>query len=103
MVRVDFLSITWLPPLYPNGAILSYEVSYKLKDTTNNWIVVQQPRVGPDVLTADVQGLAGDRYYLFRVASRTRLGKGDAAVEIVKTTPNRRGYSYHITVAVHLC
>ncbi len=92
VVRVDFVKITWQPPLHPNGAIQRYEVAYKLKGTTDNWVDVIQPRYGPDILYADVHGLAGNRYYLFRVYARTGLGRGTPAEETVITTPNRREF-----------
>ena len=89
-MRLDFVTVKWLPPLHPNGAIERYEVAYKFQGTSDNWKDVIQPRYGPNVLTADVQGLAGNRYYLFRVYARTKKGRGTPAEEIVKTTPNRR-------------
>ncbi|XP_065066493.1 protein sidekick-2-like isoform X2 [Rhopilema esculentum] len=90
VVRTDFVQVTWLPPLRPNGAIVSYEVQHKLKDTTGDYNIVYQPRVGPNILSADVNGLIGNRYYVFRVYAKTRLGRGNPAEEIVFTTPNRQ-------------
>eukprot|EP00794_Sanderia_malayensis_P008937 gene8937-9890_t len=89
VVRVDFVKVTWQPPFHPNGAIQRYEVAYKLKGTSDAWQDVVQPRYGPDVLTADVSGLAGNRHYLFRVYARTSLGRGTPAEETVITTTNR--------------
>ena len=90
MVRTDFVRVTWLPPLRPNGAIVSYEVRHKVQGTSDDFAVVNQPRNGPDIRSADVDGLIGNRYYVFRVYAKTRLGRGVPAEELVFTSPNRR-------------
>lgn len=90
MVRTDYVQVTWQPPLRPNGAIVSYEVQHKVKDTSDDFAVVVQPRAGPQFRSADVTGLIGNRYYVFRIYAKTRLGRGIPAEELVYTSPNRR-------------
>ena len=93
-MRTDFVRVTWKPPLRPNGAIVSYEVQHKVKDSKDDFAVVAQPRSGPDVRSADVSGLIGNRYYIFRVYAKTRLGRGIPAEELVFTSPNRRKWNF---------
>ena len=90
VVRTDFVRVTWEPPLRPNGAIVSYEVQHKVKDTSDDFVVAHQPTRGPEIRSADVNGLIGNRYYVFRIYAKTRLGRGIPAEELVYTSANRR-------------
>ena len=94
VVRTDFVRVTWLPPLRPNGAIVSYEIQHKVKDSTDDFAVVNQPRTGPQIRSADVTGLIGNRYYVFRIYAKTRLGRGIPAEELVYTSADRRKYHF---------
>ena len=95
VVRTDFVRVTWKLPLRPNGAIIGYMVQYKLKDTTDQFYTVPLP-VAPSVRSADVIGLIGNRYYIFRVTAKTGRGSGEPAEEIVLTTENRREWEISV-------
>ncbi|XP_043274054.1 protein sidekick isoform X3 [Venturia canescens] len=78
--------IIWDTPEDPNGEILRYKVMFHLNSS-------QETQFSKELEASDrtftATGLEPEKYYMFSVTARTRLGWGKTAYGLVLTTNNR--------------
>ncbi|GAB1600757.1 protein sidekick-1 isoform X2 [Argonauta hians] len=87
-VTYRMAKVVWAPPKKPNGIILQYRVSYRLRDGFRKANPSYQ-FVGPNVLDFTAYNLAKEKYYIFSVAAQTQLGWGNSSEVLVFTTAKR--------------
>ncbi|KAK0160324.1 hypothetical protein PV328_007750 [Microctonus aethiopoides] len=78
--------IIWDTPEDPNGEILAYKVTYYLNSSQERQYS-QEKKASDRTFTAN--GLESEKYYMFSVTAKTRLGWGKTAFAMVLTTNNR--------------
>ncbi|XP_052901229.1 protein sidekick isoform X2 [Anopheles moucheti] len=86
-VSFSMARIIWDVPEEPNGEILAYRVTYLLNGSQNLNFTQEFP---PSDRTFRATQLLAERYYLFSVTAKTRLGWGKTAAALVYTTNNRQ-------------
>ncbi|XP_041838887.1 protein sidekick-1-like isoform X2 [Melanotaenia boesemani] len=86
-VRLTSVRVVWQPPVFPNGIILGYQISYRL-DSRNplQWTTVE---VGSNARQFTVTGLSSEQAYVFRLTARTAVGWGEQQEALVVTTERR--------------
>ncbi|KAM9770293.1 protein sidekick-1-like isoform 2-T2 [Menidia menidia] len=86
-VRLTSVRVVWQPPVFPNGILLGYQISYRLdiKDP-QRWTTVE---VGSNARQFTVTGLTSGQTYVFRLTARTAVGWGEQQEALVVTTEHR--------------
>ncbi|XP_044015450.1 protein sidekick isoform X2 [Aphidius gifuensis] len=82
--------IIWDTPDDPNGEILGYKVSFNLNSSS----IEQQQQIYTKEFSASdrtfkADNLESEKYYMFSVTAKTKIGWGKTAYGIVLTTNNR--------------
>ncbi|XP_034937975.1 protein sidekick isoform X2 [Chelonus insularis] len=78
--------IIWDTPEDPNGEILAYKVMYHLNSSQERQYSKEEEA---SARTFTATGLEPEKYYMFSVTARTKLGWGKTAFALVLTTNNR--------------
>ncbi|KAL8567567.1 hypothetical protein ACOMHN_054381 [Nucella lapillus] len=87
--NVTYTSVTvvWSAPSEPNGILTAYKVSYRKRDDS---AAQSESELGPNVYEyAVVDALQREKYYIFTVTAKTRLGWGESASVPVLTMLDR--------------
>ncbi|XP_017262335.1 protein sidekick-1 isoform X1 [Kryptolebias marmoratus] len=86
-VRLTSVRVVWQPPIFPNGIILGYQISYRLDSRDpQRWTTVE---VGSNARQFSVTGLSSEQTYRFRLTARTAVGWGEPQEALVVTTERR--------------
>ena len=85
-VTASSITLSWEPPLEPNGVILQYRVTY-VEAVTNRTVTIQN--LDPAILgntSLLIEDLMEYHYYEMRVAARTDKGFGNYSAPLTVLT-----------------
>ena len=87
-VTYNNLNLSWSPPLYPNGKILSYEILYEnVAEKIGDRVKTIRQEVYPNSTSLYVKDLESKVQYKFQIRCRTNIGWSDWKIGSVKTGP----------------
>ncbi|KAM6981411.1 immunoglobulin superfamily DCC subclass member 4 [Aplochiton taeniatus] len=92
--------VNWRPPLEPNGVILSYRILYSgnLSQPEHLWKNLSQDGT---ITSIEVQGLASDTRYFFKLGASTEVGAGPfSPVKDVHTPPEKYELDIHAVTGI---
>lgn len=88
VVTYKMARVVWAPPTKPNGIIISYRVSYALRDKPDDK-QESYTIVDANVHEFTASGLERETYYNFSVSAKTNVGWGKPAIVEVFTMKDR--------------
>ena len=94
------VSLSWDPPLMPNGIIIAYEVSYRPTASSEPETTVNTTALVTHFTTED--NLEEDTEFFFSVKAYTRVGPGNTSSLNVSTLLVTVSKSCMLNVKVHL-
>ncbi|XP_022085424.1 ephrin type-B receptor 1-B-like isoform X2 [Acanthaster planci] len=81
------VALTWRPPMFPNGQILTYQVRYRTTvETVDQSKYHYQKAVAGEVQSTVIMGLEAGKDYVFAIAATTKDGVGEYSTPIQTTT-----------------
>ena len=83
-VSHNTITITWLPPVRPNGEIIEYRITYRSLDNNATRILTTDG----SLTTADIKNLSANTTYYIYVTARTGQGAGEQGMIVHVTTGN---------------
>ena len=67
------VTLSWMPPVSPNGIITRYQVQFRPNDNSDDF---NQQSTCSALTTVTVMGLMSNTEYVFEVRATTRVGNG---------------------------
>ncbi|XP_022795071.1 Down syndrome cell adhesion molecule-like protein 1 homolog [Stylophora pistillata] len=81
-VSYDTITISWHPPVRPNGKVIEYKITYRSLDNNATRIMT----TNGSLTTADIKNLKANTTHSIYVTARTREGAGEQGMMVHVTT-----------------